>query len=45
MTTEAVGVQLSDAVAVPVAAGNLEDSQLIVAGGGQVNVGFSRSVI
>lgn len=45
MIIDAVGVQLSDAVAEPVVAGNLEDSQLIVAGGGQVNVGFSRSVI
>ena len=41
---DAVGVQLSDAVAEPVMSGKTEDSQLMVAGGGQVNVGFSRSV-
>jgi hypothetical protein len=38
-------VQLSRAVAVPVTAGKTDDSQLIVAGGGQVIVGFSKSVM
>ena len=45
ITIEAWGVQLSDAVASPVKSGETEDSQLIVAGGGQVSVGFSKSVM
>src|SRR5690606_20755462 len=45
MTISCSAVQLSDAVAYPVMSGETEDSQLIVAAGGQVRVGFSRSVI
>ena len=36
---------MSDAVASPVKSGETDDSQLIVAGGGQVKVGFSKSVM
>jgi hypothetical protein len=44
-TNKFTGVQLSDATATPVKSGETESSQLIVAGGGQFNIGFSRSVI
>ena len=44
ITSDCTGVQLSVALAAPVKSGLIEDSQLIVAGGGQKMVGFSRSV-
>src|SRR5687768_4063349 len=45
ITSDPTGVQLSVALAAPVKSGDVEDSQLILAGGGQIKVGFSRSVM